>query len=615
MAMTPPTLDFEAVQTQEWQEIERKRGRFAEEEWFTDPANRFGIALSGGGIRSATINLGFLELLNRFGIVERADYLSTVSGGGYLGGYVQAKLWRERQSAQPFAQLFATNDIDHLRRFGDYLAPGSGFRAFLHRVRMAGALVASLFMNLFWVSALVATVGRTAEVLFGWAVNPLIPALVTAAVVLLAWHFFLHGLRHIGLWSSDWLNTLEGVVLAIAAVWTIGWLSDPWGGKLWYFAATLLVLGFFANPNVLSLHRFYRDRLQTAYLMRSEGPRGKTIALRELWQAVGPYPLVNTCLNVLNETDRAFAGTAASDYFLLSPLFCGSKLTGYAATREPSFKNMTLATAVACSGAAVNPGMGTNTNRVLAFVLALLNLRLGYWVENPKVQMAAFVRYLRWWPYYHLREVLSKTDTTSALVNIADGGFIENLAVYELLRRRCALIIAVDATADPAYVLSDLTNLVTRARNELGLVIRFRQDPERLVRPLPSRGFSQSHFVVADIEDLPGKPEGTAPYKGLLVYVKSSLRQQRSWKTLTVTSDSFAYKTYHPRFPHESTADQFFDPVQWNAYYYLGRFIAGDVLHVDARPAQVNGSVSISDLYRRFDALTDEAALEADLGL
>ena len=265
------------------------------------------------------------------------------------------------------------------------------------------------------------------------------------------------------------------------------------------------------------------------------------------------------------------------------------------------------------SGAAVNPGVGGNTNRVLAFVLALLNLRLGYWVDNPKVKMASAARYLRWWPYYHLRELFSKTDTTSALVNIADGGFIENLAVYELLRRRCTLIIASDATADPNYALSDLTNLVMRARNELGLVIRFRQDPERLIAPSASRGFSRSHFVVADIEDLPGMPEGTPRYKGLLVYVKSSLREQRSWKPLTKTSRSFAYKTYHPRFPHESTVDQFFDPVQWNAYYFPGRFIAGDVLHVDARPDSAGGSLSISDLYRRFDALRDEAALEADL--
>ncbi len=42
----------------------------------------FGIALSGGGIRSATLNLEFLQVLNDCGILKKADYLSTISGAG-----------------------------------------------------------------------------------------------------------------------------------------------------------------------------------------------------------------------------------------------------------------------------------------------------------------------------------------------------------------------------------------------------------------------------------------------------------------------------------------------------------------------------------------------------
>ena len=41
-----------------------------------------GVALSGGGIRSATFNLGVLQALAQFGLLKRIDYLSTVSGGG-----------------------------------------------------------------------------------------------------------------------------------------------------------------------------------------------------------------------------------------------------------------------------------------------------------------------------------------------------------------------------------------------------------------------------------------------------------------------------------------------------------------------------------------------------
>lgn len=56
----------------------------------------FGLALSGGGIRSATFNLGLLQKLAGLKILEGFHYLSTVSGGGYLGGFWSA--WQSRSS-------------------------------------------------------------------------------------------------------------------------------------------------------------------------------------------------------------------------------------------------------------------------------------------------------------------------------------------------------------------------------------------------------------------------------------------------------------------------------------------------------------------------------------
>ncbi|MFQ5447942.1 MAG: hypothetical protein ACE5FF_13520, partial [Saprospiraceae bacterium] len=67
----------------------RRKLLFGEEAAGKFDENKFGIAMSGGGIRSATINLGFLRTLNLFKILEKADYISTVSGGGYTGAYLQ----------------------------------------------------------------------------------------------------------------------------------------------------------------------------------------------------------------------------------------------------------------------------------------------------------------------------------------------------------------------------------------------------------------------------------------------------------------------------------------------------------------------------------------------
>src|SRR5262245_38530249 len=48
-------------------------------------ANLTGLALSGGGVRSAAFCLGALQALHQCGVLKRVDYLSTVSGGGYIG--------------------------------------------------------------------------------------------------------------------------------------------------------------------------------------------------------------------------------------------------------------------------------------------------------------------------------------------------------------------------------------------------------------------------------------------------------------------------------------------------------------------------------------------------
>src|SRR5213593_2038227 len=64
------------------------------------PNDRFGLALSGGGIRSATFNLGLLQAFAYLGALKYVDYLSTVSGGGYIGGFWMAWLKRQGDAAE-----------------------------------------------------------------------------------------------------------------------------------------------------------------------------------------------------------------------------------------------------------------------------------------------------------------------------------------------------------------------------------------------------------------------------------------------------------------------------------------------------------------------------------
>ncbi len=108
-----------------------------------------GLAFSGGGIRSATFNLGILQGLADHRLLKYFDYLSTVSGGGFVGSWLAAWIKREGSTENVELQLqssrvnqaAATRDglkagevfdaepepIHHLRAYSNYLTPRLGF--------------------------------------------------------------------------------------------------------------------------------------------------------------------------------------------------------------------------------------------------------------------------------------------------------------------------------------------------------------------------------------------------------------------------------------------------------------------------------------------------------
>ncbi|MBI3609575.1 MAG: patatin-like phospholipase family protein [Nitrospirae bacterium] len=104
----------------------------------TTKINLVGIAFSGGGIRSATFNLGLLQALARLRFLKHCDYLSTVSGGGYIGSCLTSHLHRPLEGEKPVKMEgdqfpFALPldgkerpEVRHLRNHGNYLAPRHG---------------------------------------------------------------------------------------------------------------------------------------------------------------------------------------------------------------------------------------------------------------------------------------------------------------------------------------------------------------------------------------------------------------------------------------------------------------------------------------------------------
>jgi len=108
-------------------------------------ADRIGIACSGGGIRSASYCLGALQELRRRGLLNDAEYLSCVSGGGYitiahevLVSETDHARWEDPETPpapDPFASMapyaIGSPEERHVRNHLDYIAPGLTGRIWL----------------------------------------------------------------------------------------------------------------------------------------------------------------------------------------------------------------------------------------------------------------------------------------------------------------------------------------------------------------------------------------------------------------------------------------------------------------------------------------------------
>ncbi|MFK7807422.1 MAG: hypothetical protein AB8F74_06410, partial [Saprospiraceae bacterium] len=341
-------------------------------------SDSLGIALSGGGIRSATICLGIMEELNKRGLIQQADYLSSVSGGGYLASYIHSALQvklsdtdniGETRPEDAFDELFSESDKKHFMKYREYL--------YVWR----GKSIQRIFSNIYlFIVALLST--------------------------------FLHSLWFIAPLIYRW----------------IVYQNDFMTGKAAWFHFIVMVaiglfFGFLLKPNYTSPHRFYKRRLKKAYLIY-----GSNLKLWQLDRPEAPYPILNANVSVDYDKydklkDVSYRGPIKSNYFIFTPLYSGSQVTNFTKSDSKTYKPITLATAMATSAAAVNTFMG---NFKLPFIarqiMAILNLRTGILAPNPQYSKS----YPSFWPYYTWLEVMGNSDTTKNYVQVSDGGHVEN---------------------------------------------------------------------------------------------------------------------------------------------------------------------------------------------
>jgi hypothetical protein len=254
-----------------------------------------------------------------------------------------------------------------------------------------------------------------------------------------------------------------------------------------------------------------------------------------------------------------------------------SKLVADASARKRRGRDITLASAMAMSGAAISPSMGKMTRRPLTFLMALANIRLGVWVPNPRWvkefgrRPGLRLRYVRPRPFYLLCELFGLNRIGSKYLYVTDGGHYENLGLVELLRRGCTEIYCLDASGVGAggVEFEALGEAITLARSELGVEIEFDgEDGRAAERPTPAQMVpdEQSHFAKCDVVT------ATIKYRkgpgGKLVYVRNAMTETAPW-------DVRAHHEADPRFPNNPTIDQLYTDQKFEAYRVLGSRAAG----------------------------------------
>jgi hypothetical protein len=376
----------------------------------------------------------------------------------------------------------------------------------------------------------------------------------------------------------------------------------------------VIALGWTADPNQLSMHLFYRARLVRAYLGASNRRRsrsrkditqtaaGDDVMIKDLENCYrgGPYHLVNTTLNLVGGKDLATTQRSAAN-FVISKQYCGSSRTGYRDTREYMNGQFTLGAAVATSGAAASPNMGSvSTTASQAMLLTLLNIRLGFWAPTPNKAHWKEPQ-ARLWPFLTLREFLSQTNDLGAHCYLTDGGHFDNTGLYSLVERGCRFIMMSDCGADPQLQFQDLGEAIRRCRIDFGSEINLEIGP--LLRD--EHGKSKQHFIVGTIkysrthfESLHYKKLDEDARTGTIVLFKPVLTGHE-------IADVLQYGFKHPKdFPHQTTADQWYDEAQFESYRRLGQLTAQSFLEHferESRLKAINRKLREGDVFSAED--------------
>jgi hypothetical protein len=381
--------------------------------------------------------------------------------------------------------------------------------------------------------------------------------------------------------------------------------------------------------NLSTYQRFYSTRLTRAFIGATNRVRldqanrrdvtslvpGDSIAMGQYYheQSCAPVHLINTTINKTIDWNSSLVQRGARGMIMsigpagmtvgakLGVLKCdwscandistpASHTLSGQTTQDIWLESLTLGDWIAISGAAVSTGLGQLTRPGYSLLLGIANIRLGYWWDtysapfrhgaksSPRTRVPLpddkdpkriFREKVFGTQFCLTSELLGQFDgPRGRRWYLTDGGHFENTGAYELLRRELAFIVIFDNGCDPLYTFDDLANLMRRVRVDFGIEIF--ESPCKITSP---DGLRLNASVIAKSFDAFAKGHEYLAIRLMVAFPDGRIGQILAIKprlTAAAPHDVRQYKNTSPDFPNETTANQFFDDVQWESHRALG---------------------------------------------
>jgi hypothetical protein len=483
-----------------------------------------GIAMSGGGIRSAAFNLGILHALHGTGVLRQIDVMSAVSGGSYTMSWFLLQPFYAAKVAESEHKEFKLDDVldEMFRRDGRF-----------QKYMCAEPRVVEGWMEI----GIFAVMGATLGQLLRAYIAPLAAA---------------------GLYNSTSL------------------------GRRNYRECLQKLFQGQPSPKLEILNKIDRSIERELNLDHSDFSKVTPVNYRELAEFLQRNRLPFFIFNATVLVRGGYRHMLWPAAFEFTAHDVGSDVCGYRTWQDLKRWEVTEHWSEGTSIFEwVRKRMKDKTPRGHRWVLmvnlapAISGAAIGLAYFNPKksarkMRLATLTPFVGNFDLGYLfdREIWHE----KGVLYVSDGGHCENLGAYALIRRKCRRIIIVDAEHEAAipYVFAGYTKLKQQLAQEMNLMLAVSAIDSYLESAKEANKPTGPSAEVMTGEVKPMKPDADAKPTSV-IYIKLGLDRDRLGSYPTLVSE---YARKNSQFPQDPTSNQLFTSEQFMAYRELGHHIA-----------------------------------------